>query len=177
MEKEESVDRLSVVCRLLMDERVSGLRREVEELRLKLFWKDHSVQKLNEAMAEANHAWDNSPKCDCCNCLVAGRTDDDWVADDSKPCKFVPWFDEMFTVSGLTYGYVLDTSSHSDHISDSWNSVWDTDSHIVKLHTMSGDWSAFTYGSRLWKAKTVKDTELKKLEKLFQLLGSVNNES
>ena len=56
-------------------------------------------------------------------------------------------------------------------MSNPWDSVFDVDCHFVKLCENGGGWFMFTYGAKLWSAKTINDPELKKLEKLFELLN------
>ena len=153
-----------------MDARVAELRRENEELHLRLFWKDYSVHKLQEMMRMAN-CWDNSPRCNCWNCAVTGRKDDDALVDGNKKCEFIPWFGAKVAACDMISGYILRTSTFSDHVSNPLNGVWDTDCHIIKIPCIGEDFGAITYGSKLWKAKTVNDPELKKLEKLFELLN------
>lgn len=170
MEKERHLDRLATVCKIFTDARVAELRTENENLRLQLFWKDHSVQALEKVIREAN-TWDKSPKCNCWKCAVTGRMDNDTVIDEPKKCDFIPWFEEKITTCGLIAGSILRDSKEQTHMSNSLNHVWDVDCHFVKIPMMGGDWSAITYGSKFWKAKTVNDPELKKLEKLFELIG------
>ena len=158
-----------------MDARVAELRRENEELRLRLFWKDYRVSKLQKAMQMAN-CWENSPNCNCWQCAVTGRMDCDTLVDESRKCGFISWFEAKVAACDLIVGYVLRDSTQSQHVSNPLNGVWDTDCHIVKIVMFGGDWSLFTYGSRLWKAKTVNDPELEKLKKLFELLSCDDSE-
>ncbi len=51
---------------------------------------------------------------------------------------------------------------------DSGNDVLDDGAHFTNLG--SDDWVAWTYGSKLWKATSVRDPELAKLERLFHTL-------
>ena len=170
MEKEKSLDRLVTVSKLFRDARFEQVCRENADLRLQLFWKDHNVQALITAMEHANNR-DNSPKCNCWNCAVSGRMDEEVGVYESKPCEFILWIEEKITICGLTSGRVLPESTPQEHTSDTWNSVWDVDCHFVKIPMVGGEWSAFTYGAKLWSAKTINDPELKKLEKLFELLN------
>lgn len=167
MEKERSLDKLVTVSKVFMDARVAELRRENEDLRLQLFWKDHSVHLLRDVMGAANN-WDKSPKCNCLSCAVSGRIEGDVESDDARDCAFVPWFEEKITECGLTFGHTLPDSTNHSHISDTWGGVYDVDCHFIKLGR--GDWNFFTYGKRLYQAKTIDDPELKKLKELIKLL-------
>jgi hypothetical protein len=169
MEKQKSLDRLVTVSKIFRDARFEQLCRENAELRLQLFWKDHNDRMLKTVMEKVN-------KCNCWQCAVTGRMDKDDGVDDSKKCEFIPWFEEQLITCGITSGNVLKVSVSQHHISGSWNPVWDVDCHLVKIPMIGGDWSAFTYGLKLWKAKTVDDPELKKLEKLFNLLEAEGDE-
>ena len=175
MEKQRSLDRLVTVSKIFRDARFEQICKENAELRLQLFWKDHNTQMLEDAMRHANN-WEKSPKCNCWKCSLSGRKDDDVEVDELKTCEFIPWFEEKITACDLTIGYVQMGSTSKYHMSNNLNPVWDVDCHFVKIVMMGGDWSAFTYGSKLWDAKTVNDPELRKLEKLFKLLDQENDE-
>lgn len=58
----QGVERLSLVAKVLMDTRLLELKRENEELKLKLFWKDHNPSMLKQAMAVANTV-EGGPRC------------------------------------------------------------------------------------------------------------------
>ncbi len=60
--KMNGVERLTVVCKVLLDTRVLELRRENETLRIQLFWKDHGPESLKAAMRATNGAADG-PGC------------------------------------------------------------------------------------------------------------------
>ena len=60
----QGVERLSLVAKVLMDTRLLELKRENEELKLKLFWKEHNPSMLRQAMAAANKI-DGGPRCAC----------------------------------------------------------------------------------------------------------------
>ena len=150
-----------------MDARVAELRRENENLRLQLFWKDYNVQSLQEIMRTANN-WHKSPKCDCLICAVSGRKDEEIETDNARACAFIPWFEEKIDMCGLKFGYAFQDSTNHPHMSNTLNGVLDVDCHFVKVGR--GDWLMFTYGKKLFRAQTVDDPELKKLKKLFQLL-------
>lgn len=170
MEKEKHLDKLVTVSKIFVDARITHLRTENENLRLQLFWKDHNVQAMEKVIREAN-TWDKSPKCNCWKCAVTGRMDDDAVIDEPKQCDFIPWFEQKIAACGLISGFVLGESERKTHISNTLNGVWDVDCHFVKIPMMGGDWSGITYGSKLWKAQTANDPELKKLEMLFEMIG------
>jgi hypothetical protein len=167
MEKERSLDKLVTVSKVFMDARVSELRKENENLRLQIFWRDYSIQLLADLMGAANN-WDNSPKCNCLSCAVSGRMDGVVESDNARACAFVPWFEEKIAECGMTFGYPFPTSTNYQHMSNTNGGVYDVDCHFVKLGR--GDWFFFTFGKRLYQAQSTDDPELKKLKKLFELL-------
>jgi hypothetical protein len=148
---------------------MAELRRENGNTRLQLFWKDYSVQSLQESMRTANK-WDKSPKCNCLICAVSGRKDEEIETDKARACAYIPWFEELIDKKcGLKFAHALqDSTNNHPHMSNTLNGVLDVDCHFVKVGR--GDWLMFTYGKKLYQAQTVDDPELKKLEKLFQLL-------
>jgi hypothetical protein len=172
MEQERAMDRLALVSKVFMDARVAALRKENEELRLQLFWKDHKIQKLKQAIKRANFSSVDSIKCNCWKCSIAGRMDKGIKMDQNKTCKFIPWFQEIMAECGLIYESLPETHSHTDHPSDTSLPVCNVDSHFVETALTGGFLFQFTYGSKLWKAKSTDNPEIKKLEKLFGLLNS-----
>jgi hypothetical protein len=176
MEKEKSLDKLITVSKVFMDSRVAELRKENQDLRLQLFWKDYTVNSLKEVMRNANN-WDRSPHCNCNICAESGRMqpesgrmqheNDDPEIDSERDCAYIPWFEEKIAECGLTFGPMAKCSAYHPHMPNKWKEMHDVDYHLVKV---SSDWCSFHYGKKLNNAKTVDDPELKKLENLFQKL-------
>jgi len=168
------LDRLALVSRLILDQRVLELRRENEFLRLQQFWKDHSRNQLVQLMVEANRAITN---CTCMACGVSGRIDDGEAVSFTRQCVFKPWFEARLAASGLnTHVVGLPASSTSTVLSSGAGKHDVTrlfDGADAHFHHVDGrdDWAdSWTYGVRLWGAKDVRDEELLKLERLFGLL-------
>lgn len=86
------LDRLVLVSKLLCDSRLVEVLRENQELRLKLFWKDHNVQKLKEKIREVRDH-DKSPLCCCNDCILSGRVEGYLDVDGPKECVFIAWLD------------------------------------------------------------------------------------
>jgi len=165
------IDRLAVVSRILLDERVIELRQENERLKLEVFWRDNSLFRLRRAMAIANC---EQMKCMCDGCVIVGRTHspyEDLRVDPNANiniCRFAPWFYAQL----LVHGFVVsdDDSDQSHHTPDSFgpltrNECFDQDCHFVKLH-----FDKPVFGERLWKAKSVNDPELLKLSDFISFL-------
>jgi hypothetical protein len=160
------LDRMALISQVLLQPRLLALRKENEELKLKLFWKEHCRSKLQELMEACNQA---GPKCNCLSCAVAGRKDEEqdalpWGAE----CKFKLWFEDKLVEHGLTTltGVMETQKQMGPHEScDDGNSVYDVDAHFH--HIARDDWFAWMYGAKLWKAARVSDPELQKLSSLF----------
>ncbi len=90
--------------------------------------------------------------------------------DRSITCQFIPWFEAKINECGLIYEGLPGKHNHANHVSDSSGRVCDIDSHFVESDVIGVFMYKFTYGSKLWKAKTIDNPELKKLKKLFQLI-------
>ena len=167
----QGVERLTLVSKILFDTRLLELKRENEALQLKLFWKEYSNKELDVAMAVANET-DGGPQCSCLGCVVSGR----YVTRDlpeRKPCTFKPWFEQVLQDHDMSIGHHLpDVPVWVDgSVVDSHNDVLDDDQHFTNLG--SDDWVRWTYGSKLWKATSVHDPELAKLESLFRTLHAL----
>lgn len=165
----QGVERLALVAKVLMDTRLLELKRENEELKLKLFWRDHNPSMLRQAMAAANMV-DGGPRCSCLACIVGVRcangtrgfapylflTRNEQLVMSHRchlRCQFQPWFEAKIREAGMSVGF---------------DALRDDGQHFSNLG--SADWNTFVYGSRLWKASSTADPELGKLEKLFHAL-------
>ena len=180
----QGVERLSLVAKVLMDTRLLELKRENEELKLKLFWTEHNPRMLKQAMTVANVRV-GGPRCACLACIVGGRCEDGTRGFAPYPfvhqyddhvimsqhdrchlkCQFKPWFEGKIRESGMSVwastvfvdGYVVDA-----------NEAQDTGQHFSNLGIQ--DWNTWVYGSRLCKASSAGDPELVKLKALFETL-------
>jgi hypothetical protein len=128
------------------------LQRENEALKLRLFWTEHSPQQLRKAMRSANQV-KGGPQCYCGTCCVTGRYEGEYV--ENKECTFKDWFEQMLTDHEMSIGCGTYKAPFIDH-------------HFSNLS--GGLWLNWTYGSRLWKARSVSDPELAKLKSLFKTL-------
>ncbi len=171
------VERLAAVSKILFDTRLLELRRENEALKLKLFWKEHNPCHMNAAMYLANTA-DGGPSCSCLACVITGRHVDDRDEPYPLTCTFKSWFEQvlqehdMSTLVGLPDVPIwVDGRVVDDH-----NNVLDTDHHFVHVFASNGTVSGWVYGSKLWKATSVRDSELAKLQRLFRTLKIVGGD-
>jgi hypothetical protein len=169
----DGVERLAVVCKVLLDTRALELRRENEALRLRLFWKDHGPEQLKAAMRMANGAA-GGPGCGCLGCVVSGRRESGHgELPVKKPCAFKAWFEQTLQELGMDVAVGLPAEETWVHVQevDPDSALLDDGAHFTNLG--ADDWVAWTYGSRLWKAVSVSDPELAKLEGLFRTLDTV----
>ena len=171
------VERLTLVSKILFDTRLLELKRENEALKLKLFWKEHNPSHLNAAMCSANTA-DDGPSCSCLSCANSGRYEvryDGEVAE-KKPCVFKPWLEQVLREHDMSVGLGLPVVSIwvDGSVVDDHNNVLDDGQHFSNLG--SHDWVCWTYGSKLWKATSVRDPELAKLERLFRTLNTLGED-
>ena len=186
----QGVERLSLVAKVLMDTRLLELKRENEELKLKLFWKDHNPSMLKKTMAAANKA-EGGPRCACLACIVGGRCVNGTQGFAPYPfvheydhhfvlsahdrchlrCQFKPWFEERIRESGMSVrdrpSSVWVDNADGGVVGDGAG-VMDDGHHFIHMGRV--DWNAWGYGSRLWKASSVADQELGKLKALFETL-------
>ena len=107
-------------------------------------------------------------------CAVSGRfISNNGEVAEQKPCTFKPWFEQVLREHGMSVGHVVDVPRVDGSVVDSYNDVFDDDQHFTNFARC--DWKCWTYGSKLWKATSVCDPELAKLERLFQTLDMVGS--
>lgn len=138
------------------------LRRRVEELELRLFWKTYSKDMITHTMMHLNQN-ELDPPCRCLSCRISGRMSADI---DGPPmthhhqygdCSFKTYFEDKLAYYGLTCGREFDDeSSHDFHF-------------IIEGR---GDWIFWKFGRKLIYAKCVNDPEIKKLKRM---LDEMNN--
>ena len=173
------VDRLTLVSKILLDQRFLELKRENERLTLSLFWVDHSINTLKKLTFRANNRA-GGPRCRCRGCTRAKRR---WRTElagyddegDDEACKFGPWFEKTVQEHGLSFA----SSGQDDNLfpcdSDrEWYPMPDANVHFLLFPSQreaATSWCTWVYGAKLWKAQTTQDPGLLKLTALFQTLG------
>jgi hypothetical protein len=164
-----NIDKLALVTKVLMDRRFLELKEENEALKLKMFWHTHSIKKLKKAMIEGNLS---GPQCKCPNCIYDGLAGEIEIKDvQQRVCGFKPWFVEKVISCGLTIGGHGGELNRAGHMSCTHGPVYTYDYHILSFdYDNSRSWSSTTYGTKLWKAKSVSDPELQKLVALFKAI-------
>lgn len=176
---EPSIDRLVVVSKLLLDERVCALRKENESLKFQLFWKDHDVSALNRAMAYGNDG--SSGACLCHACIRCRMYwEDDLWADSrmdnvlkaaildkvpSTACKFKVWFENLAARIGLVVTYreliIMESKNVNEFSSDP-----DQAHIILDRH----DFRCMGYGKLILQCRHPDDPDLLRLSELIKIL-------
>ena len=162
---DRSLDRMALVSKIMLDQRVIDLRKENDTLRLELFWHTHTPRQLRLEMRRANML--GPIRCSCYHCISACRTDEvmitDMMTSRHDPCAFNAWFYRLLADLGMTYIPDSEKEPTTDHD--------DVDAHLL----ISGDkiWANWVYGARLRKARTMDDPEVNKLKRLFAALMDV----
>jgi hypothetical protein len=168
-------DKFVTVSKIFRDLRYFELQERERILELTVFWKDHNCVKLKDAMAFANQKPDG-PDCSCVQCAMSGRKNFQiTLPSDGLPCTFMPYFESLLSECNITSknghgGVGIEHESTYDSIFDvsTHTYVYDIDTHLV---TMGGTgWYLLTYGSKLWKARSIKSIELHNLSLLFKNL-------
>ncbi len=90
-----------------------------------------------------------------------------WDIDGNPECMFFTWFKGVAARHGMLIQFRNNEAKRIPHQSSPID-VYDQDCHLIWLGV--GDFSYYSYGSRLWNAKTTSNPELKKLEGLFREL-------
>ena len=99
---------LTTTNTVFRDLRIGELNKRINELELRLFFKDYGTVKLTEAMNGANFGleWGDSPRCSCKACFYSARGNNEEGPDfdeDKASCDFTVWFERMALMCGLTF--------------------------------------------------------------------------
>jgi hypothetical protein len=173
------VDRLALVSKILLDQRFLELKRENERLKLRLFWVDHSINKLKKLTFRANNRV-GGPRCRCRCCTRAKRrwrTILDGYDDEGEDeaCKFGPWFEKTVQEHGLSFEWSRQDDNVFPCDADcEWYPMPDVNVHFLLFPRQNepvASWCTWVYGAKLWKAETTQDHALLKLSALFKTLA------
>lgn len=180
-----SLDRLALVSKLMMDERVLALRRENEGLKLDNFWLKHNVAALNRAMGYFNDDCSGRNECYCEDCIRwrLDWSDTNWVEDrieviratthpPASCCQFNKRFNYLIVKHELSTMHVKDRYQelHGRHLE---RQIYDCDCHII-LDSQS---QCVGFGRKVYRCSNTADPELVKLESLFLNLYHADDDS
>jgi len=159
--------RLATLSRVLYDKEMLDLRNEIELLKLKLFWTNHHIDKVQECFVYLNRT---VCKCSCEKCIEYLH-ENDYVFPEpyDDECRFVPFIKWIIQdLVGMKFMmvhpiyYNCDSSEPYDKAQD--NLDYDN------AHFVVGFWQfQRSYGPKLSEAKSVNDPELLKLKAFFDL--------
>ena len=169
-----SVDRLAIVSKIMLDTRLCALRSENNQLRLALFWKDHSCAALNRAILYKNdYSFPIKLPLDdqALRGLPMHWIDENVHAKSRRRLLILtsarenihPMDEPAFLRSGLTC-HKLKRDPIELRIEDHF---YDLDCHIV-FNVRTGHCIGF--GSRLYKRPSPDDVELQKLASYMRVL-------
>lgn len=159
----DGVDRLALVSKVLLDLRLCELKSENEQLRLQVFWLQHSFDNLSQRMQWANCSH-NGPFCTCHDCLQSGRFHPTYSGPGIDrcvyKCTFKPFFEQLIAQCGMSVGY----------------GETDTDTHFRCIESNACprvSWYSWHYGSKFTSAHTSTNADLGKLKHLFQVMDDL----
>jgi hypothetical protein len=173
-----SIDKLALTCRLLYDQRVLEQRKEVEMLKMKLFFRDFTQKDLKNRMERLNF---KNVCCKCSGCNQAGR----FLfgnAGKEAVCTFIPWFDNVLHERGLVVlrtdsevqrynagPYADELGEKLDYFIDEFN-FSDDDCHLIEIFDPEDPdvrTGAVCIGKRVWNSESINDQGIKQFERVF----------
>ena len=162
------------------------MRKEIEMLKVKLFFRDYTHEKILEATKSLNYA---NIRCKCSGCKRAGRLYNFDTEDKEAACTFGPWFDNILRERGLVILRKYEWEEEEceglyedeyEKISDRFTGAFefsDNDCHLVEKPYISDDrlavidpdvrWSDICIGKRLWNAASINNQCIRQFERVF----------
>jgi hypothetical protein len=144
------------------------LRAKIKSLELDLYWKDHGIPQLREAMYKANNHR-SELKCSCMKCVEAGFYYG-CLDKTIEHCKFRPWLHACIAQCGLTIASPESYYEISRHPSADPGYVCAVDADLVNIQ---GDLFRFTFGSRIY-TQALDSEAIEKLNLLYKLLDQTH---
>jgi hypothetical protein len=140
------IARLTTVSHVLFEREILEQKKEIESLKLKLFWKDYSLRNLQTAIV--------------CEANRRRRLN---IHDSTLDMEhWYLWVGPMIEACGMDVELI-------DQEPDQRAMVPPID---INVHFACRErYYVSHYGARLWKAKSVNDPELRKLVALFDALN------
>ena len=155
---DRSLDRMALICRIMMDQRVIELRRQNEELRLALFVEQHTTVRLRSLLKSANRSA-AGPNCRCVICQFTGRHEID--GGMTQVCTFIPWLNALVAEYGLIAAK-CETLAYDAPRPD-----------VHFCHNSKEEWTDFSFGAKFFSSKSVSDPEIVKIKQFFEHLESM----
>lgn len=147
------LERFIMCCQPLYDARISEMRNEIEDLKIRLFWAQNTPEKLEELIQDHGHIIN----CSCIPCHVGQRTSSE-THERIWTCTWQPVFENIARECGLT------VAPGEPHFKNSFLvQTMDADAHLCS--GLRGDWVNFIgIGA---KFRTKSWNEIKKYETFF----------
>ena len=179
-----SIDKLALTCSVLYDQRVLEQRKEIEMLKLKLFFRDYTPKVMRRAMKHLNQV---NIRCKCSGCKLTGRMFIGDTEDKEAACTFGPWLDIVLSERGLvtlrkqvhedknfTGPYLDEIGTKSVEFTLDFD-FSDEDCHLVEMPDQSipqtvdshPRWENVYIGRRLWDVKSVNNQGIIQFERVF----------
>jgi len=174
-----SIDKLALTCRVLYDQRVLELRKEIETLKVKYFFRVYTSNFLKDAMFELNIY---NIDCSCRGCKTAGRMYDCYGADEEAACTFGPWFDNVLHERGFVVLRHKDLKYDFCDGPFDMNELFELPSFVtfdddIDCHLFEGPmankgttdvrWGEVGIGEGLWSVESINNEWIKKFERIF----------
>ena len=137
--------RLALCSHVLYEREIIEQRREIEALKLKIFWYEYSAHNLRTAIV-----------CEAARRRRLGQNDDTLTIQD-----WYLWMGPVIQSCGLEVGLIDQEDDKPALVPPI-----DLDVHLA----CRSKYFVTHYGAKLWKAMSVDDPELKKLKELFKAL-------
>jgi hypothetical protein len=138
--------RLAICSRVFYEREIIEQRNEIEALKLKLFWKEYGINQLQRAMICEGHRYRR--------------------LQPNKPHNTEDWYSWM---GPLIKAHDLEVETFTRHPE---NTPLPTQIDLNVHFGCRFKYFVTSYGSKLWKATSVDDPELRKLKALFHALNS-----
>ena len=178
-----SIDKLALTSRLLYDERVIEQRKEIERLKVKLFFRDYTEKVLIGIMQRLNY---QHAKCKCSGCKATGRLCNGDIEDKEAACTFGPCFDKVLKEHGLVVlrkyrhdgfyvsgPYIDEFDTRNERFAEQFT-FSDEDCDLVEMpHNLlekevdDARWENIIIGKRLWNAESVSNECIKQFKRVF----------
>lgn len=159
------MERLALCSRVLYDRRILEQQKEIERLKLRVFWLEYGKRALNDAMQCFN---DKFTMCGCLNCIVGGRALKEDGYDTGGDCTFQEAFEHHLD----DHGFIVS----NNHIGLVDVPFVEGDCDLGDVHFVlygRGDWVHWSFGRQLWSATSVGDPEILKYGRMVDSLVSL----
>lgn len=166
----DQIDKITLTCKLVLNENILDQRKYIERLKLKLAWKEYGRERLLELLQYIN---DKQLHCFCWECSINFVRDQvEWKYDprshEGKPCRVQEYIRKKcqeFNVSWKEDDCSgIDMSMYSDNSSSTQDVHLALGSH--------GAMGGIRVGKKLWECKSVSEQK-----NYFRMIHSIERDS